>query len=225
MVVKIERNLQSENILKNAFKLFREKGYKNTTTREIAKASDINKGLLHYYYKQKEDLIFEMYSDMLNGIHSFIDQENKCKNDAFLYYAVFNIVFFRTISTKEYLIDLLGEIIKYKNLTKLKIEKSTEMLYSFLKGHGFTDKEYHLLLAVTVAVGAESELILSISDGKIKMTYDKLATTINKLLFTMLKINEKETKEINLKALRIADEIDISSIVDYLRTNISWLSD
>ena len=188
MVIKIDRaSIQKENILRNAFILFKENGYNKTTTREIAAASGINKGLLHYYYKQKEEIIFEMYNNLLSGLYDFIDLEYKEKISGFTYYAVINILFFRTISSKTYFIDTLSEIMLYRNLTKIKIEKSVESCYKIIKDYDIPITEYQLFLAITVAVGAEAELLLSIKDGKLKMTYDKLGTTINKLLFTMLK--------------------------------------
>ncbi len=217
--------MQSENILRNAYKLFKEKGYKKTTTREISEASDINKGLLHYYYNKKEDIIFEMYSAFLNSINDFIDSKNVCKGDAFLYYATFNIIFFRTVTSREYFIKILNEIVEYRDLTRLKIEKSTEMLYGFLKDLEADMMEYHLLLAITVAVGAEAELLLSVNDGRIKMTYDKVATTINKLLLIILKISEKEIVKINNEALKIADNIDIEEIFHHIRASNKWLED
>lgn len=217
------RTEQSESILRNAYKLFREKGYNKTTTREIAEASNINKGLLHYYYKKKEDIIFDMYSDFLSSINGLVDKYDRCKNDPFLFYAVFTILFFRTISSRKFLIETLADIVQYKNLTRLKIEKSTEMLYGFLKKMEFDITEYQLHLAITVAVGAESELVLSVNDGRIKMTYDKIATTINKLLLTMIKISEKEIKEINNEALQIANNIDIGEVLDYIKIHNTWL--
>lgn len=220
-----ERSKQSENILRNAFRLFKEKGYNKTTTREISEASNINKGLLHYYYKKKEDLIFDMYSDFLNSINDFIGKEDRCKNNAFLYYALFNIVFFRTVSSRDYFIGTLNELVEYRNLTKVKIEKSTEMLYSFLKELDIDITEYQLLLAITVAVGAEAELLLSVSDGRIKMTYDKVATTINKILLTMLKVSEKDILIINKQALEIADDISIEEVLLHIKKSNKWLQD
>lgn len=219
------RTVQSENILRNAYNLFKEKGYNKTTTREIAEASNINKGLLHYYFKKKEDIIFDMYSDFLNTINDFIGKEARCNNDALLYYGVFNIMFFRTISARDYFIEILNELVEYRNLTKLKIEKSTEMLYAFLKDLEIDITEYQLLLAITVAVGAEAELLLSVSDGRIKMTYDKVATTINKLLFTMLKVDEKEVLMINKQAMEIADNIKVEEIFSNLKVSNKWLQE
>lgn len=220
-----KRSAQSENILRSSFKLFKENGYKKTTTREISEAAQINKGLLHYYYKKKEEIVFEMYSDFISGINDFIDRDDRCKGDAFLYYAVFNILFFRTISSRDYLMDTLAEIVQYRNLTRLKIEKSTEMLYEFLKDLSLDFTEYHLLLAITVAVGAEAELLLSVKDGRIKMTYDKVATTINKLLFTMIKINDSTISHINQEALTIVDDINIEEVLNHIVVCSKWLQD
>lgn len=226
MVIKIDRaSIQKENILRNSFLLFKENGYNKTTTREIAHASGINKGLLHYYYKQKEEIIFEMYNNLLSGLYDFIDLEYKDKVNGFTYYAVINILFFRTISSRSYFIETLSEILFYRNLTKIKIEKSAELCYEIIKDFKIPITEYQLFLAITVAVGAEAELLLSIKDGKLKMTYDKLATTINKLLFTMLKINEKEIKNINEESKKIADNIDVSDILAYLKSKYAWLKD
>ncbi|MGD9567867.1 MAG: TetR/AcrR family transcriptional regulator [Sedimentibacter sp.] len=225
-MIKIDRaSIQKENILRNSFILFKKNGYNKTTTREIALASGINKGLLHYYYKQKEDIIFEMYNNLLSGLFDFVDFKYKDKVSGLTYYAVLNILFFRTISSRSYFLDTLSEIMLYRNLTRIKIEKSVESSYKIIKDYNIPITEYQLFLAITVAVGAEAELLLSIKDGKLKMTYDKLATTINKLLFTMLKIGEREIKSINEESKVIADNIDINDILDYLKNKYAWLKD
>lgn len=224
MVIKIDRaTIQKENILINSFKLFKEKGYEKTTTREIATASGINKGLLHYYYKQKEDIIIEMYTDILNGLFNFVDNHHDERIKGFTYYAVLNILFFRTMTSKSYFIDILSEMMINRNLTKIKIEKSTDSCYRIIENFNIPINKYKMSLAVTVAVGAEAELLLSIKDKKIKMTYDKLATTINKILFTMLKISEKEIKNINTESKEIADNISIDDIILFLKQNYAWI--
>ena len=46
-----------ENILDQADRLFGERGFDATTTREIAQACSINKALIHYHFKSKDDLL------------------------------------------------------------------------------------------------------------------------------------------------------------------------
>ncbi len=49
-------NSTAKQILKCAYELFLEKGYKNVTTREIASHADVNLGLITYYFSSKEQL-------------------------------------------------------------------------------------------------------------------------------------------------------------------------
>jgi AcrR family transcriptional regulator len=47
---------KSNRILKAALSLLARKGYENTTINDIADAAGVSRGLLHYYFKDKEDL-------------------------------------------------------------------------------------------------------------------------------------------------------------------------
>ena len=46
-----------ENILSATLKVLSKNGYENTTINDIADAAKISRGLLHYYFKDKEDLV------------------------------------------------------------------------------------------------------------------------------------------------------------------------
>jgi AcrR family transcriptional regulator len=223
-VIKIDRaSFQRKNILKNSFDLFKSKGYNNTTTREIAQASGIRKGLLHYYYNQKEDIIIEIYDNILTSLNNLVDREHSDKINGCTYYAVLNILYFRTMSSRPYLTDLLSEMMLSHNLTQIKIEKSVKSCFRIIQKYKLDITEYQLFLATIVAAGAEAELLSNIRHKKVKMTYDKLATTINKILFTMLKISENDIKISNDEALKFADSINIDNVIDYIKENNSWL--
>lgn len=48
---------KSERILKSALPLLAKKGYENTTINDIADSAKVSRGLLHYHFKDKEDLV------------------------------------------------------------------------------------------------------------------------------------------------------------------------
>ena len=66
-------------ILQTAMEVFIEKGQHGARMQEIADRAGINKALLHYYFRSKENLyarIFErLFWDNLNAIISLLDQE------------------------------------------------------------------------------------------------------------------------------------------------------
>ena len=47
-------------VLNSAARLFREQGYDRTTVKEIAEASNLLPGSLHYRYKAKEDILVDL---------------------------------------------------------------------------------------------------------------------------------------------------------------------
>lgn len=50
-----------EKIFRTALEMFKEKGFEKVTMREIAKACNMAVGAAYYYFKTKEDIVFEFY--------------------------------------------------------------------------------------------------------------------------------------------------------------------
>ncbi len=65
---------KANHILKNAFKIYRNKNYKEFTMDELAKASGYSKGLLFKYYKSKEELFLCMLKKEYLKRYDFIEK-------------------------------------------------------------------------------------------------------------------------------------------------------
>ena len=66
-----EKALNSEDRIKEAArKIFRQKGYKGATSRDIAKEAGLNVSLTNYYFRKKEKLFQIIF---LESIHEFLD--------------------------------------------------------------------------------------------------------------------------------------------------------
>ena len=66
---------KKQHILKTIRKLLADKGFAGTTISQVAQEAGISRGLLHYYYKNKEDMLahviranMEMSIEMIGGI-------------------------------------------------------------------------------------------------------------------------------------------------------------
>jgi AcrR family transcriptional regulator len=55
-ITKNQRNEKVQAILKGAIKVLASKGYEGATIVDIAEASNVSRGVLHYYFKDKEDI-------------------------------------------------------------------------------------------------------------------------------------------------------------------------
>ncbi len=68
-----------EDILKEAARLFREKGYERTSVRDLADAVNMQSGSLFYHFRTKEDILVEIMND---GIAQLIARLNAALQDA-----------------------------------------------------------------------------------------------------------------------------------------------
>lgn len=60
--------IRRDQLVKAAVKLFTEKGFHRTTTREIAKASGFSIGTLYEYIRSKEDVLYLVCDDIYNKV-------------------------------------------------------------------------------------------------------------------------------------------------------------
>ena len=70
----IERNQNIEKrILWVAERLFLEKGFSGTSTTEIAKAVGCNQALIHYYFRTKEKLFWDVFAPKVEQVVEYLD--------------------------------------------------------------------------------------------------------------------------------------------------------
>ncbi len=63
---------KKETILKHAKRLFAKIGYDGATMDEIASKADVNKALIYYYFKSKENLYSCVLRNSVNAIYDYI---------------------------------------------------------------------------------------------------------------------------------------------------------
>src|SRR5699024_12444519 len=59
-----------EQMIRASIELFKQKGFHQTTTREIAKQSGFSIGTLYEYIRTKEDILFIVYDSVYELVHS-----------------------------------------------------------------------------------------------------------------------------------------------------------
>jgi AcrR family transcriptional regulator len=67
------RAANEQAIKQAALKLFSEKGFHSTSTRDITEAAGVSKGTLYWYWKSKEEVAFSLVSDMLDDFVQAIE--------------------------------------------------------------------------------------------------------------------------------------------------------
>jgi AcrR family transcriptional regulator len=71
---------EKRTIIKDiALKLFADKGFEATSISEIAKNAELSKGLLYNYFNSKEDLLKEIWNELLIAFNNIVDINNSGK--------------------------------------------------------------------------------------------------------------------------------------------------
>ncbi len=61
-------NDTEERIIREARRLFIERGYENTSMSDIAQAAEINRPALHYYFRTKEKMFSAVFTDIIASV-------------------------------------------------------------------------------------------------------------------------------------------------------------
>jgi AcrR family transcriptional regulator len=138
-------------ILLGALTALAEKGYSNTTIGHIACASNVSRGLLHYYFKSKEDLVIQAAS---------------LGSSTLLNFAIDRL---RHANSREHLADILIEVLRqtvewHPTITAVLIElwgesrRSSQLRVAFESGFNEATQKLATLLAPYVSDRNPSDL-------------------------------------------------------------------
>lgn len=162
-----------ERILNAAIELFSQKGYDAARVSDIADAANVNKALIYYYFKSKQDILDCMVESLLENalslamdfIHSSVArmvEEGQLEVQAdrlhFTSEEARSIFQRETLSLYQRILDYVIEkrnVIRILMLESLKSGKHQNALFRFMK---FLSGDYETLLAIP---GTERRLSLS----------------------------------------------------------------
>ncbi len=65
-------NIRRSQLIKAAYQVLSKKGYHDFTIRDIAKEADLSTGLVHYYFKNKQDLLVSVLKEINDNIRKFL---------------------------------------------------------------------------------------------------------------------------------------------------------
>ena len=68
------KNLRKTAILEAAKVVFARYGIDGAKVEDIAARAGVSKGLVYFYYKGKEDLLFNLLKEEFDKLHNFIDE-------------------------------------------------------------------------------------------------------------------------------------------------------
>ncbi len=189
-------SLRRAQLIKAAYKVLSKKGYHEFTIRDIAKEADLSTGLVHYYFKDKQDLLVSVLKDINENLRNFLNKsfENvdspveklkifmKHAFDLAKDEAYFSVIFdFWTLSNNN---DRMHNA-NMKLLKSYRIECSKIIEEGIAKGvFKITDVEYVTAVIISVIQGMIIQFVI---DRK-AFNYDLYADKVSDQIFKILNI-------------------------------------
>lgn len=199
-------------ILQTAKELFYNKGFSDTTVKEICNQSNVKLGTFTYYYNTKEALISDIYVEYVSRIYSYISYvENRKMNSlekntiaSFVYYQILfnddnNVKFHYDVITKLSIFTILG--------------KSLKRFYSsFAREFNLDIDEKEINRIFSADCGIRRELILGFIENKMFDSSLDMVATIYTMMGRLFKIDEKIIKEYIKSGIEFVEKNDLTNI-------------
>ena len=152
------KNEQLEaKILQTAEELFLEKGFDATSTTDIARKVGCNQALVHYYYRTKENLFFQIFSKKFNLLMSYINAGPQGADSLEQVIQRFIDFYFNILSSNRNLpFFMINELIMNPERRRY--------LYDFMNQHADSNSYYQ---RKTYNMNAQPYYVIIDADGKI----------------------------------------------------------
>lgn len=133
-----------KDIIQAARKIFQEKGFKETTMRDVAAEANVNMAMLHYYFRSKENLFFlvldEAFRLLVEKIVTILTNDSLDIFEKIRAIVKEYITFF---SEKPYLPQfIMGEMIRNPEWMRKRMEQNMSFLIVFRTFSEQVEKEY-----------------------------------------------------------------------------------
>lgn len=211
-------------ILSCAFKLFRSQGFHATTTRQIAAEAGTERGLLSHYFQRKQDILFALYTDFLDCIFRFAARHYE-GHGGYTMIGLMNALYYRVIFLHADVMRIFADILQNRELTRMKIDKTTDVYARMLERRGAPLPRETVALAAMVAIGAEVELVLAMLEESLGWDRRQLTGQITRL--TLLNLPGAPDAPADITALleqayNLAEQADLEEFARLMRENCPW---
>ena len=169
------------NILESGFKLFSEKGFYKTNSKEIAREAGVSIGSFYLYFKDKKDLFKELLLDYHRKIHTVLEN---IEIETFL----------KAGERKEFLLYLINKLIESHEISPQFHQEVHVMAQSdpdISQVIEFSKKESYKMTKSMMAVWSKQLRIKNL-DAAAVVVQNAIEEIVHKLLFSLSKKQGKK---------------------------------
>lgn len=204
--------ITEKKILETAKELFYNRGFSDTTVKEICNQSNVKLGTFTYYFSTKEALVSDIYAEYIMKIYNYIGYVENRKMNRLEKNTIASFIYYEILFKDDNIVKF-----HYDILTKLSIftvvGKNLRRFYSnFARDFNLNIDEKEIIRIFSADCGIRRELILEFIENKLFDNSLDLTITIYTMMGRLLKIDEKIMNEYIERAIEFVKKNDLSHI-------------
>lgn len=193
-------------ILTEAKTLFYEKGFKETSFQEISQRAAVNKGLITYHFKNKNNIAKEIYFNFARNQQKACDEVFQNQNGVVA--AITSLIlFYKLIMEDEKLKRFWYDIAVADVISDMLFWEEEVFLRKIAKSLNAEVPEDELFTIYCIENGMEIELIKNIFSGNIKEPIDKVFEKQYKVTLSLLGVYGEEAQRIIRESFSLAEKV------------------
>jgi AcrR family transcriptional regulator len=209
-----EKGIQTRNHLYQISKtLFYEHGYENTKIKDIVTVADTPIGLFTYYFKTKDNVVHEIYSDYYQQIANCIDGLTiDGLDNSILRHATLSWIYFDHILNNKSNRRFYYEILKKASNYRIAGDFIRNTYRRYIEDYNLVISEREFDNLLYIDFGGRREYFLNYFEKPLTDSVDELVFLLNGILPRMLGIDQHSVTTLIYKGLQIAKTINCENI-------------
>ncbi len=214
-----KKGIATKNLIYKISKdLFYQKGYTKTTIKDIVTQANVPLGLFTYYFKTKDTIAQEIYSEFLQKLELLFDEHKKSEStDSITHHAAICWLYYYTIfsdkNNQSFYYEVLSKESNNRTLSELKISAYKNYINDF--NLEITPLAFESIMLADY--GGRREFFINYQKKPSKMTIDELVFFVNGIAPRLFGMDQKTIDTCLLNGINIAKNIP--------HTNILFLGD
>ncbi len=210
-----------DEIMRCAYHLFTENGYKNVFLSDIAQQAGISKSLLQHYFPKKSELIKSILDEMLSISFEYVENLVSEQDDLYLRLSVYTRIFWESVSKNEKWNQFSVNVISHRELLGIWVDTVYRWLISMKDSEAQQVEKRRLKAALTFSITGGMEVYLQREELHIEVT-----PICRQITTSFMEISYCSDEQIGATLKRTNDVIKDLSTDDFkafCEENINWL--
>ncbi len=182
-------------ILQVCKELFYEKGIKKTSYDDICERASVNRGLIPYYFKSKNNIAIEVLEDFIQGMVAAIDQ--RWSSDVISLserIVMIELLMFRLLSSDENVCRFYSEIQSDASFHDATFATQDSVMRDLAQASGVEVTDAALRTITCMVEGTEAELVQAVHHGLLLESVEDMVRRDTECCFFLLGVNMEEVK-------------------------------